>query len=100
MFNKFYSRTTTTGNVPGGSLKGSLDNISRFLSTEPRIVGLDLFLAAPGLPQGWPERQGSYPSYAFGVPAPGRHSWCGSPHTLALRPNASGRGLAPSRRYR
>ena len=31
--------------------KGSLDNISRFLSTEPRIVGLDLFLAAPGLPQ-------------------------------------------------
>ena len=51
MFNKFYSGITTTGNVPGGSLKGSLDNISRFLSTEPRIVGLDLFLAAPGLPQ-------------------------------------------------
>ena len=51
MFNKFYSGITKTGNVPGGSLKGSLDNISRFLSTEPRIVGLDLFLAAPGLPQ-------------------------------------------------
>ena len=66
---------------------------------EPRIVGLDLFPAAPGSP-GWPERQGSYLSYAFGVPAPGRHSWCGSPHTQASRPNASGRGLAPSRRYR
>ena len=39
-------------------------------------------------------------SYAFGVPAPGRHSWCGSPHTQASRPNASGRGLAPSRHYR
>ena len=32
--------------------------------------------------------------YASGVPAPGRHSWCGSPHTQASRPNASGRGLA------
>ena len=91
---------TTTGNVPGGSLKGSLDNISRFLSTEPRIVGAGLISCRPWSSPGWPERQGSYLSYAFGVPAPGRHSWSGSPHTQALRPNASGRGLAPSRRYR
>ena len=47
---------------------------------------------------GWPERQDSYPSYASGVPAQGRHSWCGSPHTQASHPNAFGRGLAPSRR--
>ena len=51
MFNKFYFGITKTGNVLGGSLKGSLDNISRFLLTEPRIVGLDLFPAASGLPQ-------------------------------------------------
>ena len=51
MFNKFYFGITKTGNVLGGSLKGSLDNISRFLLTEPRIVGLDLSPAAPGLPQ-------------------------------------------------
>ena len=48
---------------------------------------------------GWPERQGSYLSYASGEPAPGRHSWCGSPHTQASRPNASRRGLAPSQPY-
>ena len=59
-----------------------------------------LISCRPWSSPGWPERQGSYLSYAFGVPAPGRHSWCGSPHTRALRPNASGRGLAPSRRYR
>ena len=51
MFNKFYFGITKTGNVLGGSLRGSLDNISRFLLTEPRIVGLDLFPAASGLPQ-------------------------------------------------
>ena len=51
MFNKFYSGITKNRNVLGGSLKGSLDNISRFLLTEPRIVGLDLFPAAPGLPR-------------------------------------------------
>ena len=51
MFNKFYFGITKTGNVLGGSLKGSLDNISRFLLMEPRIVGLDLSPAAPGLPQ-------------------------------------------------
>ena len=51
MFNKFYFGITKTGNVLGGSLKGSLDNISRFLLMEPRIVGLDLFPAASGLPQ-------------------------------------------------
>ena len=52
-----------------------------------------LISCRPWSSPGWPERQGSYLSYAFGVPAPGRHSWCGSPHTQALRPNASGRGL-------
>ena len=51
MFNKFYFGMAGTGNVLGGSLKGSLDNISRFLLTEPRIVGLDLFPAASGLPR-------------------------------------------------
>ena len=51
MFNKLYFRITKTGNVLGGSLKGSLDNISRFLLTEPQIVGLDLFPATSGLPQ-------------------------------------------------
>ena len=51
MFNKFYFGITKTGNVLGGSLKGSLDNISRFLLMEPRIIGLDLFPAASGLPQ-------------------------------------------------
>ena len=51
MFNKFYFGITKTGNVLGGSLKGSLDNISQFLLTEPRIVGLDSFPAASGLPQ-------------------------------------------------
>ena len=51
MFNKFYFGITKTGNVLGDSLKGSLDNISRFLLTEPRIVGLDLFPATSGLPQ-------------------------------------------------
>ena len=51
MFNKFYFGITKTGNVLGGSLRGSLDKISRFLLTEPRIVGLDLFPAASGLPQ-------------------------------------------------
>ena len=51
MFNKFYFRITKTGNVLGGSLKGSLDNISGFLLMEPRIVGLDLSPATSGLPQ-------------------------------------------------
>ena len=51
MFNKFYFGITNTGNVLGGSLRGSLDNISRFYLTEPRLVGLDLFPAASGLPQ-------------------------------------------------
>ena len=51
MFNKFYFGITKTGNVLGDSLKGSLDNISRFLLMEPQIVGLDLFPAASGLPQ-------------------------------------------------
>ena len=27
----------------------------------------------------------------------GRHSWCGSPHTQASRPNVFGHDLAPSR---
>ena len=51
MFNKFYWGITKTQNVLGGSLRGSLDKISRFLLTEPRMVGLDLFPAASGLPQ-------------------------------------------------
>ena len=51
MFNKFYFRITKTGNVLGGSLKGSLDNIARFLLTEPRIVGLDLSPAALVFPR-------------------------------------------------
>ena len=51
MFNKFYFGITKTGNVLGGSLRGSLDKISWFLLTEPRIVELDLFLTASGLPQ-------------------------------------------------
>ena len=50
MFNEFYFGITKTGNVLGGSLKGSLD-ISQFLLTEPRIVRLDLFPATSGLPQ-------------------------------------------------
>ena len=59
-----------------------------------------LISCRPWSSPGWPEQQGSYLSYASGGPAPGRHSWCGSPHTQASRPNASGCGLAPSRRYR
>ena len=51
MFKKFYSGITKTRNVLGGSLRGSLDKISRFLLTETRIVGLNLFPAASGLPQ-------------------------------------------------
>ena len=100
MFNKFYFGITKTGNVLGGSLKGSLDNISRFLLTEPRIVGLDLFPAASGLPQDGQNGRAIIFHMLLEGPAPGRHSWCGSPHTQASRPNATGRGLAPSRRYR
>ena len=51
MFKKFYLGITKTRNVLGGSLRGSLDKISWFLLTEPRIVGLDLFPATSGLPQ-------------------------------------------------
>ena len=51
MFNNILFLNNKTGNVLGGSLQGSLDNISRFLLTEPRIVGLDLSPAAPGLPK-------------------------------------------------
>ena len=47
----FIRGITKTGDILGGSLKGSLDNISQFLLMEPRIVGLDLPLAASGLPQ-------------------------------------------------
>ena len=51
MFKKFYLGIAKTRNVLGGSLRGSLDKISWFLLTEPRIVGLDLFPATSGLPQ-------------------------------------------------
>ena len=51
MFKKFYLGITKTQNVLGGSLRGSLDKISRFLLTEPLTVGLNLFPAASGLPQ-------------------------------------------------
>ena len=51
MFKKFYLEITKTRNVLGGSLRGSLDKISRFLLMEPRIVGLNLFPATSGLPQ-------------------------------------------------
>ena len=91
---------TTTRNVPGGSLKGSLDNISRFLSTEPRIVGLDLFLAAPGLPQDGQNGRAVILHMLLECLPQADTLGCGSPHTLALRPNASGHGLAPSRHYR
>ena len=43
MFNKFYFGITKLGMF--------LDNISRFLLMEPRLVELDLFPAASGLPQ-------------------------------------------------
>ena len=88
MFNKFYSGITKTGNVPTVPFNGAMNSRAGLISCRP--------WSSPG----WPERQGSYLSYAFGVPAPGRHSWCGSPHTQASHPNASGRGLAPSRHYR
>ena len=51
MFNKFYFGITKLGMFLEAPLKGSLDNISRFLLTEPRLVGLDLLPAASGLPQ-------------------------------------------------
>ena len=51
MFKKSYLGITKTRNVLGGSLRGSLDKISRFLLTEPRTVRLNLFPAASGLPQ-------------------------------------------------
>ena len=51
MFNKFYCGITKQGMFLEVPLKGGLDNISRFLLTEPSLVGLDLFLAASGLPQ-------------------------------------------------
>ena len=91
---------TTTGNVPGGSLKGSLDNISQFLSTEPRIVGLDLFLAAPGLPQDGQNGRAVIlhmlleclpQADTLGVAAPPHK------HYVQMLPR---RGLALSRRYR
>ena len=72
----------------------------RFLLTEPRIVGLDLSPAAPGLPQDGQNGRAVIFQYASGVPAPGRYCSCGSPHTQASRPNFFKRGLAPSRRYR
>ena len=100
MFNKFYSGITKTGNVPGGSLKGSLDNISRFLSTEPRIVGLDLSPAAPGLRQdGQNSRAVIFHMLLECLPQADTLG-VAAPTTQASRPNASGRGLAPSRRYR
>ena len=100
MFNKFYFGITKTGNVLGGSLKGSLDNISRFLLTEPRIVGLDLFPATSGLPQdGQNGRAVIFHMLLEGLPQADTLG-VAAPHTQASHPNASGRGLAPSRRYR
>ena len=64
---------TMTRNVLGGSLRGSLDKISRFLLTEPRIVGQPISCRLWSSP-GWPERQDSCPSCASGGPAQGKHS--------------------------
>ena len=97
MFNKFYLGITGNRNILGGSLRGSLDKISRFLLMGPRIVR-QLISRRLWSSLGWPERKDSCPSYASGGPAQGKHSSCGSPHTQASHPNVFGRGLTPSRR--
>ena len=100
MFNKFYFGITKTGNVLGGSHRGSLDNISRFLLMEPRIVGLDLFPAASGLPQdGQNGRTVIFHMLLEGLPQADTLR-VAAPHTQASRPNAFGCGLAPSRHSR
>ena len=73
MFKKFYLGITKSWNVLGGSLRGSLDKISRLLLTEPRIVGQLISCRLWSSP-GWPEQQDSCPSCASGGPAQGKHS--------------------------
>ena len=99
MFNKFYFGITKLGmfleaplREPGQHLAVPFNGAT---TSRAGLISCRLW-SSPG----WPERQDSYLSYASGGPAPGRHSWCGSPHTQASCPNASGHGLAPSWRYR